>query len=59
MCSIIPLSLRTNLDFAKLIYASHINRDLEIEGTVTRNSSLAEELGRIHYLLTDKTGTLT
>jgi phospholipid-translocating ATPase len=33
-------------------------KDKDIEGTITRNSNIPESLGRIQYLLTDKTGTL-
>ena len=51
--------MRVNLDFAKLIYCFKINKDEDIEGTIARNSTIPEELGRIQYLLTDKTGTLT
>ena len=47
LCSIIPISMRLNLDFAKLYYSFKINTDSIIEGTVTRNSSIPEELGRI------------
>lgn len=43
----------------KTVYARQIERDSEIEGTIVRTSTLPEELGRIGYLLSDKTGTLT
>ena len=47
LCNIIPISMRINLDFAKLFYAHQINSDEMIPGTVTRNSNIPEELGRI------------
>ncbi|KAJ2358888.1 putative aminophospholipid-translocase [Coemansia erecta] len=57
--SIIPISLRVNLDMGKSFYSMMIERDREIPGAVVRNSMIPEELGRIEYCLTDKTGTLT
>lgn len=36
-----------------------IQRDQSILGTVVRSTTIPEDLGRISYLLTDKTGTLT
>ena len=47
LCSIIPISVRINLDLAKLWYSHGINNDEQIEGTITRNSNIPEELGRI------------
>ena len=57
--TIVPISLRVNLDMGKTVYAWFIERDLGIPDTVVRTSTIPEDLGRIEYLLTDKTGTLT
>jgi phospholipid-translocating ATPase len=44
---------------AKLVYGWIIQHDANIKNTIVRNSTIPEELGRIEYMLTDKTGTLT
>ena len=59
LCSIIPISLRVNLDISKAVFSRRINRDKDMEGAIARNSQIPEELGRIHYIMSDKTGTLT
>ncbi|KPI41608.1 putative phospholipid-transporting ATPase NEO1 [Cyphellophora attinorum] len=57
--TIIPISLRVNLDMGKTVYSYYIERDRDIPDTVVRTSTIPEDLGRIEYLLSDKTGTLT
>ena len=57
--TIIPISLRVNLDMGKSVYAWFIEKDQGMPGAVVRTSTIPEDLGRIEYLLSDKTGTLT
>lgn len=49
-------SLRVNLDMGKIVFSWMIKKDSKIPGTVVRASTIPEQLGRISYLLTDKTG---
>ncbi|KAG6016362.1 hypothetical protein E4U43_003747, partial [Claviceps pusilla] len=57
--TIVPISLRVNLDMGKSAYSKFIQSDPGIPGAVVRTSTIPEDLGRIEYLLSDKTGTLT
>lgn len=56
---IIPISLRVNLEISRVVYSYMIGKDKEIPGVVVRTTTIHEDLGRIAYILTDKTGTLT
>lgn len=38
LSSIIPISLRVNLDFSKLVFSMRINSDKDIPGALARNS---------------------
>ena len=58
LSTIIPISLRVNLDFSKIVFTRNINVDEEIEA-VARNSLIPEELGRVQVIFSDKTGTIT
>jgi phospholipid-translocating ATPase len=57
--SIIPISLRVNLDFSKILFCYRMGTDPQMPGAIARNSSIPEELGRIKFILSDKTGTIT
>ncbi|EKG05137.1 phospholipid-translocating ATPase, putative [Trypanosoma cruzi] len=59
LSAIIPISMRVNVDVGRMWYSYEMFRDSKIDGTVVRNTNIPEELGRLQYLFTDKTGTLT
>lgn len=62
---LIPISLKVSLDLVKVLHGRWIEADAEMydeaSGKAPRaaNTALCEDLGRIQYVLTDKTGTLT
>ncbi len=61
----IPISLKVSLDIVKVFYARLVVNDAALydEDTDTpaaaANTAVAEDLGSLHTVLTDKTGTLT
>jgi len=59
MTWILPLSMRSCVDSAKIYSGYRISKDTEIPGSVARSLTTPEDLGLIEFLFTDKTGTLT
>ncbi|KAK3254789.1 hypothetical protein CYMTET_36009, partial [Cymbomonas tetramitiformis] len=66
LCSVmIPISMKVTMDMVKTYYALLIGWDVQMYDSktdvpaVVNNSSIAEDLGQIGIILTDKTGTLT
>ncbi|GMF47301.1 unnamed protein product [Phytophthora fragariaefolia] len=61
--NLVPISLYVSLDMVKVVQAKNISADPEMchEGTYAnaRTSDLNEELGQVHHIFSDKTGTLT
>lgn len=47
LSSIIPISLRVNLDMSKTIFSYKINHDQVIPESIARNGQIPEELGRV------------
>ncbi|XP_072959204.1 probable phospholipid-transporting ATPase 4 [Typha angustifolia] len=62
---LIPISLYVSIELVKVLQAMFINHDLHMYDEDTgnpaqaRTSNLNEELGQVHTILSDKTGTLT
>ncbi|KAJ4769854.1 Phospholipid-transporting ATPase [Rhynchospora pubera] len=62
---LIPISLYVSIEVVKVVQAMFINQDLQMydeEAGIpaqARTSNLNEELGQVHTILSDKTGTLT
>lgn len=54
---VIPISLKVSINMARFYYGFIAQKS--IVGAKVRTSTLQEELGRISFFLTDKTGTLT
>jgi phospholipid-translocating ATPase len=62
---LIPISLYVSIELVKVLQAHFINQDIHMFDEDTgntaqaRTSNLNEELGQVHTILSDKTGTLT
>eukprot|EP00347_Sterkiella_histriomuscorum_P021501 403333759 len=65
LSNIVPISLLVTLECVKFIQAAFIQWDVSIYDldkdmpTQVQSSNLNEELGTVHYVFSDKTGTLT
>ncbi|KAK8938440.1 putative phospholipid-transporting ATPase 9 [Platanthera zijinensis] len=61
----IPISLYVSIEIVKVLQTIFMNRDIEMyheesdKPAHARTSNLTEELGQVHTILSDKTGTLT
>ncbi|KAI3409185.1 Phospholipid-transporting ATPase, partial [Psidium guajava] len=62
---LIPISLYVSIEIVKVLQSVFINKDLHMYYKATdkparaRTSNLNEELGQVHTIFSDKTGTLT
>ncbi|EJW01195.1 HAD ATPase, P-type, family IC [Edhazardia aedis USNM 41457] len=54
LSGVVPISLKVSIDWARHVYTLTMHKEITV-----RNSNIPEDLGRIEYLLCDKTGTLT
>ena len=65
LMNFVPISLLVTLEMISFIQAYFISMDFAIYDTeknlpaLVQSSNLNEELGMIHYIFSDKTGTLT
>ena len=61
----LPTSLFVSVEFLKVFIAYYMMSDWRMmskergRGVTVKNMSIVEDLGQIHYIFTDKTGTLT
>lgn len=56
---VIPISLRFMITTARFIYAYRLSKDPSLSSVKVLTNTLQEELARVSFFLTDKTGTLT
>ena len=54
-----PISLLVTLEMVRLIQGFFIVYDTSMRQPSVQSSNLNEELGQIHHVFSDKTGTLT
>ena len=63
--TMIPISLIVTLEFVKLFQSFFINKDVDMYNEENQrfahvsDTTIIEELGKVEYVFTDKTGTLT
>lgn len=56
---VIPISLKFMITTARYLYVHLLSKDKELSSVKVLTNTLQEELARINFFLTDKTGTLT